>query len=56
LARLEQAGHAVTNENRFAPSMQVLAWYDSITTGKSRTAVHKDLQRVEKFLGICSSA
>src|SRR5262245_18473008 len=56
LARLLQAGHAVTNEGRFAPGPWVLAWYTSITAGKSRTAVHKDLERVEKFLGIRDGA
>lgn len=52
LARLLRSGHAVAEESRFAPSPQVLAWYTSITAGKSRTAVHKDLERVGKLLGI----
>jgi hypothetical protein len=56
LARLLQSGHAVTTEDRFAPSPQVVAWYISITAGKSRTAVHKDVERVENFLGVRNGA
>ncbi len=52
LIRLGQAGHAVANGDQSAPSPQVLAWYSSVTAGKSRTAVQKDLERVEKFLGV----
>lgn len=53
LARLLEAGHAVADKDQLAPSPQVLAWYASVTAGKSRTYVHKDLERVEKLLGIC---
>ncbi|MGC3968499.1 MAG: hypothetical protein QM775_14310 [Pirellulales bacterium] len=52
LDRLMQAGHAVVEKGRYSPSPQVLAWYDSLTAGKSRTYVSKDLERVEKLLGI----
>lgn len=52
LARLLRAGHAVEHEGRFGPTPQVLSWYASATAGKSRTYVHADLRRVEKFLGM----
>jgi hypothetical protein len=52
LLRLIQAGHAVGTDGRFAPSSQVLTWYNAITAGKARTYVFKDLERVETFLGI----
>jgi len=56
LARLLQAGYAVAKEDRFAPSPPVLAWYTSLTAGKSRTGVLKDLERVERFLGVAKGA
>jgi hypothetical protein len=56
LARLRRAGHAVEHEDRFGPSPRVVSWYEAVTAGRSRTAVHKDLQRVEGFLGIRSDA
>lgn len=56
LARLVQAGHAVAADDKFCASEQVLHWYSSATDGKSRTAVHKDRERVERFLGIGGDA
>ena len=50
LARLQGAGHVDAKDDQYAPSASVLAWYDVAIAGKSRTAVHKDLERVEKFL------
>jgi hypothetical protein len=52
LARLQRAGHAVADDDKYSASPAVLAWYTSLTAGKSRTAVHTDLERVEGFLGI----
>ena len=52
LARLQNAGYAVAEGDTYAPSATVLDWYASVTAGKSRTAIHKDLQRVTDFLEI----
>lgn len=52
LARLQQAGHVTVHGDKHSASDAVLAWYTSITAGKSRTAVHKDLERVIGFLGL----
>ena len=52
LGRLMGAGYAVKVGRQFAPSPGVLGWYDGITAGKTRTGVQKDIERVEKFLGI----
>jgi hypothetical protein len=30
----------------------VFTWYAASTKGKSRTAVHKDLERVKEFLDV----
>lgn len=55
LERLVRKGHAVTVEDQFAPSREVLDWYTGVTAGKSRTAVHKDLERIRRFLGAPAS-
>jgi len=52
VARLQRAGHVVAEGDRYSPSPAVLAWYSAATAGKSRTAVHKDLERVQGFLGV----
>jgi hypothetical protein len=52
LARLQQGGHVVAENDRYAASPDVFAWYAAVTAGKSRTAVHKDLERVKHFLGV----
>lgn len=52
LARLQRAGHVYVQSNKYSPSADVLAWYKSITAGKRRTFVHKDLDRVNGFLGV----
>ena len=56
LARLQYAGHVIAASGRYSPSPAVLAWYAASTAGKSRTRVHKDLERVKKFLGITDAA
>ena len=52
LRRLQRAGHAVAEGDTYAAAPAVLAWYAAATAGKSRTAVHKDLERVRGFLGV----
>lgn len=52
LARLQRAGHVSALGDKYSPSAAVLAWYKSITAGKTHTAVHKDVERVMGFLGI----
>jgi hypothetical protein len=52
LARLQCAGYVSAVGHKYSPSAEVLAWYTSITKGKTRTAVHKDLERVNGFLGV----
>ena len=52
LARLRHAGHVIAFGEKYSASPAVLAWYASTTAGKSRTAVHKDLERVNDFLGV----
>ena len=52
LARLQREGHVIANGNKYSPSAAVSAWYAASTEGKSRTAVHKDLERVKGFLGV----
>ncbi len=51
LERLVRSGHAIVVDDRFAPGPGVLDWYDEVTAGKSRTAVLKDLERVQTYLG-----
>ena len=51
LARLQRAGHAIAEGDKYCASPAVIAWYTASTAGKSRTAVHKDLERVKGFLG-----
>jgi hypothetical protein len=55
LTRLQEAGHAVADNDRYAASPAVLGWYAAITAGKSRTAVHKDMERVKGFLAVTRS-
>lgn len=52
LARLQRAGHVIAVGEKYSPGAEVSAWYTSITAGKARTAVHKDLERVKGFLGL----
>jgi len=56
LARLQHEGHVIANGNKYSPSPAVFAWYAASTKGKSRTAVHKDLERVKGFLGLTGEA
>jgi hypothetical protein len=55
LARLVEHGHAIACDGRFGPGPQVLNWFATITAGKSRTYVFKDLERVETYLGVRSN-
>ena len=55
LVRLQHAGYVIAANDRYSPSPAVLAWYAASTAGKSRTAVHKDLERVEGFLEVTDS-
>jgi hypothetical protein len=52
LARLQQAGYVSVHGHKYSASAEVFAWYTSITAGKTRTAVHKDLERVNEYLGL----
>lgn len=50
--RLRTIGDFINHAIFYSPSAEVLAWYRSTTAGKSRTAVHKDVERVNRFLGL----
>lgn len=52
LRRLVAHGHATKVDNQYAATPRVMEWYTSITGGKRRTYVFKDLERVEEFLGL----
>jgi hypothetical protein len=52
LARLQREGHVIADGNKYSPSPAVFTWYAASTKGKSRTAVHKDLERVKEFLDV----
>lgn len=52
LRRLSSHGHAQRLGKKYAVTPAVLNWYDNAIKGKSRTYVFKDLERVERFLGI----
>lgn len=54
LRRLKAAGYVIEEEGRFRASPEVVAWFDAVRP--RRSAVHKDLERVEGFLGIGSAA
>ena len=56
LARLQREGHVIAEGDKYSASPAVFAWYTASTAGKSRTAVHKDLERVKGFLGISGEA
>lgn len=52
LRRLRLGGQVERVGRKYAPSTEVLKWYETATRGKSRTYVLKDLQRVEEYLGL----
>ena len=49
LRRLCVAGHVVEAAGRFAPSIALREWFRAHS--RTRSYVHKDLERVEDFLG-----
>jgi hypothetical protein len=50
LGRLKSAGYVIEENDQFQPTQSVLDWYEQ--AGPKRRYVHKDLERVKKFLGI----
>jgi hypothetical protein len=50
LQRLFEAGYVIKHDGRFSPSPSVVAWFERISP--PRSYVHKDWQRVERFLGL----
>jgi len=54
LARLLAAGLASEDKGRYSAAQAVTAWYEKVSP--KRSAVHKDLERVEGFLGTRSTA
>lgn len=54
LRRLKEAGHVIEEEGRFRTSPDVVAWFDRVSP--RRSAIHKELERAEGFLGVGSEA
>ena len=50
LQRLQAAGYVAEEAGRFHPAPAVVAWYDRFSPERAR--IHKDLERVERFLGV----
>ena len=52
LSRLLSVNYVVANEKTYHVSPEVLRWYESQSKGKKHTHVFKDMERVERYLGI----
>lgn len=52
LQRLQNGGQVRRVKQHFIASPAVMKWYAREIKGKSRTSVHKDLERVERLLDL----
>lgn len=50
LQRLQAAGYVAEAEERYWPTPAVIVWYERISPNRAR--ILKDLERVERFLGV----
>lgn len=50
MGRLRARGHVIEEGGRFRPSPRVLEWYRDACP--RRGSIHKELERVEDFLGV----
>jgi hypothetical protein len=50
LQRLQAAGYVLEEVGRFHAAPALVAWYESVSPERAR--IRKDLERVERFLGV----